>query len=68
MRPGDTMPLANLLFVHNSLGLLILDRHPAIPHSFPFSPFDNSVLPSNHIHDDPTFAIAIQRFSHRAIQ
>lgn len=40
------MPLARLLFVHNSLGLLILDPHPAIPHPFPFSLFDNSVLPS----------------------
>jgi hypothetical protein len=68
MRPGDTMPLANLLFVHNSLGLLILDPRPAIPHSFPFSLFDNSVLPSYRVHDDLTFAIAIQRFSHRTAQ
>jgi hypothetical protein len=68
MRPGDTMPLSILLFVHNSLGLLILDPDPAIPHSFPFSLFHNSVLPCYYVHDDLTFAIAIQRFSHRAIQ
>ena len=62
------MPLANILFVHNSLGLLKLDPHPEILHSFPFSLFDNSVLPSYYVHDDLTFAIAIQWFSYRAIQ
>jgi hypothetical protein len=70
MRPGDTvpLPLANLFFVHNSLGLLILDPHPVIPHPFPFSLFDNSVLRRYYVHDDLTFAIAIQWFSHRALQ
>jgi hypothetical protein len=62
------MPLPHLLFIHNSFGLLILDPHPAILHSFPLSLFDNSVLPSYYIHDDLSFTIAIQWFYHRAIQ
>jgi hypothetical protein len=62
------MPLANLLFVHNSLGLLILDPRPAIPRYFPFSLFDSSVLPNYCVHDDLTFAVAIQRFSHCTTQ
>ena len=66
---GDTMmPLADLLFIHNSLGLLILDPHPAIPHSFPFPLSDNSVLPSHYAHDDLPFTDTVQWLSHRAIQ
>ncbi len=55
----------HLFLIHNSPALLILDPHPPIPHS-PL--FNYSVLPGYYGHDDLTFTIVMQWFSHRAIQ